>query len=178
MKKLLFIFLIFSFLLMSIQQVSAQNLPTVFDTTNFPQWAKDLRRFDIITFGIFPFCLFFTSITTDMIRWNEANGMNFSDRHYAPWPLKPAGAYERTTDEHFRNITIAATAAASVALLDLLIVKTKHTRERRRLDAKQSGTYTIERIRLNEPQIDDDTDDTDETDDDIETAETPANNGN
>jgi len=156
MKKFVFIFLIVSFLLAPIQ-LSAQSIPNVFDTTNFPQWAKDIRRFDIIAFGIFPFCLFFTSVTTDVMRWNDMNSFDMSPagRRYAPWPLKSAGAYERTTDEHFTNIKIAAGVAVSAAVIDLVIIMTKRGIERRRIDSRPTGSYQIERTLLNEPVVDD-----------------------
>ena len=130
--------------------VSSQEMQDVFDTTDFPQWAKDLRRWDVITFGLFPFCVFFVNVTTDMIRWNNANGMDFNDRYYAPWPLKPAGAYEKTPDEYFRTIMIAASLSASIALVDLIIVKSRQSKQRRILESRPAGTYTIERRPITE----------------------------
>jgi hypothetical protein len=152
MKRIFFIFIVL-FLLIPVSQVSGQNLPDVFDTSDFPQWGKDLRRWDIITFGIFPFCVFFTTVVTDSIRWYNENGLDFSEsgRRYAPWPLKSAGAYERTTDEHFQNIFIAACLAASLAIIDLIIVKIRQGNERRRVQNLPSSTFSIERSPVNPP---------------------------
>jgi len=120
--------------------------------TDFPQWAKDLRRYDVIAFGIFPFCIFFVNVSTDLIRWNQMNGMDWGGREYAPWPIKTAPAYERTTDEHFQNIMMAAGLSLSIALVDLLIVKLRDLRERRRLESLPAGSFTIERTSLSAPQ--------------------------
>jgi len=148
MKKAIFLFFIFSIFLMPVSQVSAQDIPNVFDMTKFPQWAKDLRRFDIITFGVFPFAVFFTTITMDTIRWyNEGN--KFTDNRYAPWPIKSAGAVEMTTDEQFRKIMIAAGVSVTIALVDFLIVKLKRRSERLKIQSRAASTYEIEKIPVN-----------------------------
>ncbi|MCL2411166.1 MAG: hypothetical protein FWC97_05925 [Treponema sp.] len=158
MKNFVLIFLVFSLLLTPLSQAAAQahiqvqeeerELLGGFDVTGFPQWAKDLRRWNIITFGLFPFSMFFTTFTTDMIRWNNANNFDFSSagRRYAPWPLKSAGGAELTSDEYRRVVLIAAGLAASVALVDLAIVRIRRGNERRRLEARPAGTIVIERV--------------------------------
>jgi len=153
MKKVLLILIIFSLFL---TPVSGQEVSEDFRFDDLPQWAKDLRRWDIITFGIFPFCVFFTTVITDSIRWYNMNGLDFSEtgRHYAPWPLKSAGGYLLTTDEHFQNIFIAACAAVSLAVVDLIIVKIRQSNERKRIQSRPSSTYTIERSPANPPPED------------------------
>ncbi|MCL2765035.1 MAG: hypothetical protein FWD40_07135 [Treponema sp.] len=153
MKKIFFAFFLFSLFLAPMYKAQAQNLSTtntttaVFDTTGFPQWAKDMRRWNIITFGLFPFSMFVVTFSMDMIRWNNANGMDFSDqgRRYAPWPMKSAGAFEMTNDEYLRTIMLALGVSAAVALVDLLIVNIKRNNERRRLESLPSGIFEIER---------------------------------
>jgi len=115
-----------------------------FDTTGFPQWAKDFRRWDIIAFGVFPFSLFFTTVVTDLNRWNDANGMSMSDRRYAPWPLKSAGAVEMTKDEYEKVLLRAAGVSAVVASIDLIIVLIKRNRERKRIESKPKSSANIE----------------------------------
>jgi hypothetical protein len=159
MKKTGFIIFLFIFVLGPFYQASAQisNITTeeeiVFDTTGLPMWAKDVRRFDIIAFGTYPFSMFLASFFHDLYRWNSANGMEFSSegRRYAPWPFKSAGAIELTSQEFKRNIFIAAGISVTFALVDLLIVKLRQNRERRRIESVPSsrGTYTIDR-RTNE----------------------------
>jgi len=115
-----------------------------FDTTGFPQWAKDFRRWDIIAFGVFPFALFFTTVVTDLNRWNDANGMDMSDRRYAPWPLKSAGAVEMTTDEYKKVLFQAAGVSAVIACTDLIIVLIKRNREKKRIESKPKSNAVIE----------------------------------
>jgi hypothetical protein len=159
MMKNIFLAVIISFLLLSpVFQAAAQSntgTSSGFDTTDFPQWAKDLRRWDIILFGSFPFAMFTATFFHDMYRWNNANGMDFSEagRRYAPWPLKSAGAVEMTKEEYERTIWAAVGLSVAVAVTDLIIHKAKQNRERRRIDSMPTGTIIYER-RINQ-ELDD-----------------------
>jgi len=148
MKHIFFWIVLFSLLFSSLYQAEAQNLSTTKPTEStmeLPQWVKDFRRWDIITFGSFPFSMFFVTFVTDMVRWSEANNFDFSDegRRYAPWPLKSAGAIEMTNDEYARTILIALGVSAVVACIDLLIVVIKRINERRRIESLPSGSIEI-----------------------------------
>jgi len=149
MRKLFLIAIFFILLTAPVFQLTAQSSSpsssAVFDTTNFPQWVKDMRRWDIIAFGAFPFAMFTVTFITDMCRWGDNAGMDFSEsgRQYAPWPLKSAGAVEMTKDEYIRTIWIAAGLSASVAVTDLIIHKVKKSKERRRMESKPAGTIEI-----------------------------------
>jgi len=136
MKKILFASILFILLLMPRLEAAAQStdFPNFFDMTDFPQWARDMRRFDVIAFGTFPFSLFAVTFVTDMFRWGNANGMSFNDLRYAPWPLKSAGAVEMTSYEYGRTILIAAGLSLTLALIDFIIVKIKQSGERRRIE--------------------------------------------
>jgi len=91
-----------------------------------PQWVKDLRRWEIVTFGSFPFTMFTATFAMDMFRWSQANGMDFSDagRRYAPWPLKSAGAPAMDRKEQEITITIAASYKNKVA--DVIVILWGH----------------------------------------------------
>jgi len=152
MKRTVFAVVLLIFLLTPALKAAAQNrtdssTTTVFDTSNLPQWVKDMRRFDIITFGSFPFSMFVVTFITDMVRWQNANNFDFSDagRRYAPWPLKTAGAVEMTGQEYQRTILLSFGLSAAAALVDLLIVKIKQRNERRRLESMPSGSVNINR---------------------------------
>jgi hypothetical protein len=149
MKKIVFTVIFITLLLSPVFNAVAQTSPpsNIFATDEFPQWAKDVRRFDIITFGVFPFSMFAVTFFTDMIRWNDANGLDFSEegRRYAPWPMKSAGAVEMTGEEHERTIMIAIGLSLSVALIDLVIHKIKQSKDRRRTESRPSGSFDIER---------------------------------
>ena len=151
MMRNFFIAVIFSSLLLSpVLQVTAQSgadtqPPPAFDMTDFPQWAKDIRRWEIIAFGAFPFSMFTITFFTDLYRWNDANGMDFNDRRYAPWPLKSAGAVEMTKEEYERTILLAAGLSMTVALADFIIVKVKQRKRQRQLESMPAGVVIIER---------------------------------
>jgi hypothetical protein len=160
MKKTIFLIILFSLLLTPMFQAAAQNLSVTESsvatgTTGFPQWVRDMRRWEIVAFGTFPFSLFITSFTMDMIRWNNANGMNFSaeGRRYAPWPFRSAGAVEMTNDEFRRTLFIAAGLSITVALVDMFIVRTKRNNELRRLESMPSGVVEIDRRPIETPPI-------------------------
>jgi len=149
------------------------NTPANPDAINWPQWAKDLRRGEIIAFGSFPFAMFVSSFLLDMHRWRMANGLDFSNegRRYAPWPLKSTGgqtgSYGMTSDEAGQIIALAAGIAVGVAVADHIIIRVKRNRERRRIEVLPAGTVTInqspwgmEDESPEEPDDDDNADDT------------------
>jgi ABC-type Fe3+ transport system permease subunit len=137
-------------------QTDDSQATPAFDTTGFPQWAKDFRRWDIVAFGSFPFTMLFTTTIMDMYRWNNYNGMSFSDegRRYAPWPLKTAGAVAMTRSEMVRTIQIAAISSVTIAFLDLLIVKAKRRKAQRMAESVPTGTTIITRTPLPEEPSD------------------------
>ena len=119
-----------------------------YSSSELPQWVRDLRRFDIIAFGTFPFSMFIALTVSDLIRWGNANGFDTSEegRRYAPLPAKSAGAAAMTNDDYLRTILIAAGISMAAALVDFIIVKVKQSGERQRLENTPEGTVTIERI--------------------------------
>jgi hypothetical protein len=140
------------------------------DTTGLPQWVKDMRRVDIILFGSFPFSLFVVTFLTDLHRWNEANGMDWNDLRYAPWPLKSAGAVEMSREEYERTLLIAVGVSAVLAIVDLIIVKTKENKQRRRIESMPSSSHIIN---ITQPEVVQEeeaeaADDTDSADSDVE----------
>jgi hypothetical protein len=120
---------------------------STFDTTGFPQWAKDLRRWEIVAFGSFPFAMFASTFAMDTRRWIDANGMDFTEdgRRYAPWPLKSAGAVGMTNQEQETAILIAAGVSVAIAFADLIIVQIKRHKERRRVENLPSGNIIIDK---------------------------------
>jgi hypothetical protein len=151
MKKLIFIIILFTFFLTPFFQAAAQaahdsTTTAVFDTTGFPQWAKDLRRWNIVSFGSYPFSMAFVNFFYDMYRWNNANGMEFTSegRRYAPWPLRSAGAVEKTNTEFRNSLLMAAGVSATIALVDIMIVRRRRERESL-IEERPTGSYTIER---------------------------------
>jgi hypothetical protein len=149
-KKALLLFLLFLPIFQVLVQSQDIKATPAFDTSDFPQWAKDLRRWEIVAFGTFPFTMLFTTTIMDLYRWNNFNGMSYSDRRYAPWPIKSAGAVPMTSSEMTRTIQIAAAASITLAFVDLVIVKVKERKAQRRAESLPVGTTIIIRTPLPE----------------------------
>ena len=117
------------------------------ETVAFPQWAKDLRRWEIILFGSFPFTMLTATFGMDMYRWKKANNYDFSSegRRYAPWPIKSAGAVFMSNEEVKRTIFIAAGLSVAIAMTDLIIVQAKRNKARKRAESLPVGTTIINR---------------------------------
>jgi hypothetical protein len=126
---------------------NTDNTSGAFDTSDFPQWAKDLRRWEIVAFGSLPFTMFYTTFTMDMRRWNDANGMSMSEagRRYAPWPLKSAGAVLMDSGEFVQALKTAAYISVGIAFTDLIIVKIKRYKARKKAEALPASTIIINR---------------------------------
>ena len=106
----------------------------------FPQWAKDLRRWEIVAFGSFPFTMFFATFGMDTYRFA---GTGWLDYRYAPWPLKSAGAVDMTKKEYETTIIIAASMSAVIAVADLIIVQVKRKKARQYAESLPVGTTII-----------------------------------
>ena len=115
------------------------------ETNNRPLWLRDLRRWEIVAFGSFPFTMFFATIGMDMYRWNREAGMDFGRREYAPWPITSGGGVRMTDEEQRRTIFIAIGLSAGVAIADHFLERGRRQRERRRAEAIPAGTIIITR---------------------------------
>ena len=118
---------------------------TTFDTSDFPLWAKAIRRWEIIAFGSYPFTMFTATFFMDTYRWVENNGMSWSDegRRYAPWPFKSAGAVDMSNHQHEMTLIIAAGLSVAIAFTDLIIVQIKRQKARRIAENMPPGTAII-----------------------------------
>jgi hypothetical protein len=92
-----------------------------------PQWVRDLRRADIITFGSFPFTFLLGGIIVDTYRASQHNW----DTRYGPWPVNMGGSVSRTTGEHLAAVSVAAGGAVLVATVDYIIQRVKRERAAR-----------------------------------------------
>jgi hypothetical protein len=135
------------------------NNNNFFDLSGSPQWVRDLRRWEIVAFGTIPFAMFTATFGMDMYRWYNNSGMGFSDtdRRYAPWPLKSAGAISMESKEMEQTLIIAAGLCVTVAFTDLVITLIKRSNARKRAEALPHNATTINRKPLyEEPQIQED----------------------
>ena len=123
--------MLFIFLFSLVPAWTQEMGSTYFDMSEFPLWARDLRRGEIIAFGSFPFAYFFANFGYDTFRWSN-NGW---DNRYAPWPFNTAGTVEKTQEDKIAMIGIAAGIAVFIALVDHGIMRSRRNRlERQRME--------------------------------------------
>ena len=133
-KILLCVFLV----LFSLHNLYPQDGPH-FDMSEFPQWARDLRRAEIIAIGSFPFTYFLTNFSFGMYRYST----NDWDRRYAPWPITGPGAIEPTQSQKLGILGIAAGGAIIVSIVDFSIERSKRNRIAREAEMYPEGTPII-----------------------------------
>jgi hypothetical protein len=121
------------------QTTTAVNPDTTFVTEEFPLWAKDLRRAEIVALGSFPFSMFFTTFAMDTVRYFDHE----KDLRYAPWPFKAAGAINMNRNELKTTLAIALSVSAAIALADFTIVKVKRYQAEQRARQLPDGTPII-----------------------------------
>jgi len=114
---------------------------TPYDAAEFPLWARDLRRADIVAFGTVPFTMFFSMFAVDSWRFAQ-NGWDFK---YAPWPLKPAGAIEMDQDQRIGAFSAGLAAAAVLAVVDYFIVRHRRATAATAADAVLTVAPPIQR---------------------------------
>ncbi|MDR1972051.1 MAG: hypothetical protein LBQ46_09025 [Treponema sp.] len=127
----------------STQIVAPNILPDTQSSSEFPLWAQDLRRGEIVAFGSFPFTIFVSTFTMDSIRYFQHN----RNEKYAPWPFKGPGAIEMSREEREKTLLIAAAASVAIAAIDFTIVQVKRNKERKRIERQGNGgeVYIIRR---------------------------------
>jgi hypothetical protein len=133
---------LFAFLICLTLPATAQTSETAisFDLSSAPQWARDIRRGEIVAFGSFPFAFFFTSFAMDTIRFAN-NGWN--DYRYAPWPFKAPGAFNMPRNEQLLTIGLAAGASIIIAVVDHLIVRSQRNKRAQEIQNLPPATPII-----------------------------------
>ena len=114
-------FLIFFVSLFSVFPVYAEDTkvsktPDPYGAEEFKQWQKDLRRFEIITFGALPFVSLLSFWAYDIGRSIAHKG----DPAYNPWPLKDAKIAVKLTEKEQLGIFLTAVGISlGVAIIDI-----------------------------------------------------------
>jgi hypothetical protein len=127
--------------------VAPNILPDTQSSSEFPLWARNLRRGEIVAFGSFPFTVFVSTFAVDSVRYFQ-HGRN---NDYLPWPFKGPGAVEMSREERQKTLIIAAAASVAIAVIDFTIVQIKRNRERERIERRADGG-TVEIIRSPIPE--------------------------
>ncbi len=93
-------------------------LPETYTKDEFPDWLNDLRRFEIISLGVFPIVLFYTRLTMDITRYAQ----NEFSPVYAPWPFKNENSYAPSDDEQFKSILVAGGLSLAFGAIDAFLL--------------------------------------------------------
>jgi hypothetical protein len=123
----------------NVKVTTMQITPSQNAKPEFPQWAHDLRRFDIILFGSFPFTYWFASTGMDIYRSYQHNW----DTRYAPWPVRSGSVINMTKDEYALTLTCAVAGSIVMALVDYFIVSGRRNRAAREAAALAPGEVII-----------------------------------
>lgn len=149
-KKLTAFFILFTYFCTVFQSgLCAQagkndRVPEPYGIDEFKTWQKDLRRFEIISFGALPFVTLFSFLTYDIIRSLQHRG----DPAYAPWPVKNPETAVPFTEAEQKGVFFASLGiSVGIALIDLSIqaIKRSSARKKQKLLEKR-GSPPIELI--------------------------------
>lgn len=92
--------------------------PEAYSAAEFPLWAHELRRFEILTFGALPLVTMLSFWTYDISRSIKHPG----DQRYYPWPMKKPGvAIPLTSSEQKKIFFTAVGISAGIALTDICV---------------------------------------------------------
>ena len=137
------------------QTTAASHVPlisTTFDMTDFPQWARDLRRWEIVAFGSFPFTMLFTTIAMDTYLWHTHGNFGFDSVNIRYAPL--FGAHQMNNRQRQLTFIYAAGLSAAIAFADFFVVQARRQQERRRIESLPAGTAIITRMPHPQPEHD------------------------
>lgn len=108
------------FLLLLLPRIHAADSTTNYDDIQFPQWVKDLRRTEIITFGSLPFVTIWATLAYSEIKYGEFHN-----------PLnKSADGFD--TDDQKEIMKIAAASCLALGLTDLTITLVRRSLKNRK----------------------------------------------
>ncbi|MGP1438501.1 MAG: hypothetical protein ACTTKH_05455 [Treponema sp.] len=143
------------FFIMLSSLVSAEKIdrtPEPYGIDEFTTWQKDLRRFEILSFGALPFVSLLSFWGYDMIRAAQHPG----NPAYYPWPLKSADIAAPLTEREQKNVFFTAMGlSVGVALIDYAArAIMRHIKEKKLEAEMQDEAGAIELIPLDDDMID------------------------
>jgi len=98
------------------EDTKVSRTPDPYGAEEFKQWQKDLRRFEIITFGALPFVSLLSFWAYDIGRSIAHKG----DPAYNPWPLKDAKIAVKLTEKEQLGVFLTAVGISlGVAIIDI-----------------------------------------------------------
>ena len=113
------------------------HTPVPYTKEEFPLWQRELRRFEILSFGAPPFVTLLSFWGYDMIRAAK----HPKDPGYYPWPLKKADkAVALTEKEQLDVFLTAAGISVTIALIDITYRAIKRSAAKKRLERESAFT--------------------------------------
>ena len=113
------------------------HTPVPYTKEEFPLWQRELRRFEILSFGALPFVTLLSFWGYDMIRAAQ----HPKDPAYYPWPFKQADkAVALTEKEQLGVFLTAAGISVTIALIDITYRAIKRSAAKKRLERENAFT--------------------------------------
>ncbi len=107
------------------------HTPVPYTKAEFPLWSRELRRFEILTFGALPFVTMLSFWSYDIIRSIQ----HPKDPQYYPWPIKKADKALPLTEKEQRNIFLTAVGiSVGIALTDIIYRAVRREIRKKRLE--------------------------------------------
>ncbi len=145
----IFIFTLFSTVSLYADDKKDSHTPDPYGEEEFAQWQKDLRRFEIISFGAMPFVSLISFWSYDIYRSIKHKG----DPAYRPWPLKdPSVAKPLSESEQKKIFASIVGISIGVALIDLSYNLIKRSMDKKKIQEIREDA--IELIPLDDAELD------------------------
>lgn len=109
-------------------QASSQNTasPEPYSPAEFPDWANQIRRTEIITLGSLPFTTLFVNTLFGLFRYVNSD----LNPEYFPNPLAKSSSAANLSEKDQKNIFFTAVSVSVVVgLIDLVITLIKNTKK-------------------------------------------------
>ncbi len=126
----------FCYTLCMILPQNAQQKDTAepYSILEFPDWAQQIRRTEIITLGSLPFTTLSVTTAYSVFRYAKNN----FNPDYIPNPLAKSSSAANLNEEEQKNIVIAAVSvSALVGLVDLVITIIKNAKKSKTTDQSE-----------------------------------------
>ena len=105
--------------------------PIPYDPEEFPLWARDLRRGEIIAFGAFPIALILSNVGYRLGRFtSESLQRGEFATEYAPAFASPEQRAQLTEGEQVGLLLTAGAISVAIAVVDYLLARRERRRER------------------------------------------------
>ena len=113
------------------------HTPVPYTKEEFPLWQRELRRFEILSFGALPFVTLLSFWGYDMIRAAK----HPKDPGYYPWPLKKADKAVALTEKEQLGVFLTAVGiSVTIALIDITYRAIKRSAAKKRLERENAFT--------------------------------------